>query len=182
MIVVGLGTSLIARGGWLAPLGTMLTQRLGRPVQTMNLGGAGRTSAWGVQMAQRAAAPRPDVVLVEFSINDADIRNLMSFRESYDNAREIVKRIRSSSPRTKIYLMTMNPALGLKAAVRPFLPSYYQTWRDAAHSANVQLIDIYPRWVALGPERLRTLIPDGTHPTEAAGRYIILPPLVAALS
>ncbi|WP_082584764.1 SGNH/GDSL hydrolase family protein [Caulobacter sp. Root655] len=182
IVLVGLGTSLTARGGWLDALAIGLSKRWRARVKAINLGGGGKASPWGVSMLPRVVAARPDIVLVEFSVNDADIRLGVSLEQSRANARRIVDELKRRCPGVRICLMTMSPVLGVKALLRPMLGAYYDVWRAVAAESRVELIDIYPLWRRQSAARLRAMIPDGTHPTDAAALAITLPAVEHALS
>src|SRR4051812_12543860 len=82
MTVVALGTSLTHSGGWIKPLETQLTECLGRPVSVLDFGRDGATSDWGVAILGEVIRARPDVVLVEFAVNDAAWFKGFSLRHS----------------------------------------------------------------------------------------------------
>ena len=133
-------------------------------------------------MLPKVVAARPDIVLVEFAVNDADIRLGVGLEQSRANALRIVGELKRQCPGARICLMTMNPVLGVKALLRPMLGAYYDAWRAAAVESRVELIDIYPIWRRQPAARLRAMIPDGAHPTDAAALAITLPAVEHALT
>ena len=54
----------------------------------------------------------PDVVLIEFSINDAVWLKGVSLQRSRENATKIVHAIKEARPNTRLFLMTINPTFG----------------------------------------------------------------------
>lgn len=165
-------------GGWVAGL----REALGPRFVLHNAAGWGRDSVWGLAMLERRVlARRPDVVLVEFSINDADRRRAISIEASRRNATELVERIRAARPSCLPLLMAMSPALERHAACRGDLDAYYDAWEGVARTSGAAWVDHRPAWRALAPHDLRRALPDGLHPTPEAARALMLPPLLAAL-
>jgi lysophospholipase L1-like esterase len=143
-----------------------------------NAAGWGRDSAWGLgTVERRVLAHDPHVVLVEFSINDADRRRGISLAVSRRNTEAILDRIRAAAPGCRTLLMTMSPALGRHARVRPDLEAYYDLYRRLARERGLALADHLAAWKALDPAALRRSLPDGLHPAPAAACSIILPGL-----
>ncbi|UPK29780.1 SGNH/GDSL hydrolase family protein [Bradyrhizobium sp. 195] len=180
LTVVALGTSLTHSGGWLKPLETQLSECLDRSVNVLNFGRDGATSDWGVAVLEDVVHAGPDVVLIEFSINDAALTKGTSLRRSRENVKTIVLRLRDALPRLKIFLMTMNPAFGPRAWIRPQIAAYYDVYRTLAAELDVGYIDNLPDWNNL--TELRARIPDGLHPVpEWAGR-ILVPTIARAIA
>jgi lysophospholipase L1-like esterase len=179
--LLALGTSLTARGGWLQPLATALGWTWRRPVQAINMGGPGRTSAWGLARLADAARVRADIALIEFASNDADVRRAITPARSRANLAALIDGLRTADGTTRIFVMTMSPALGLRGLLRPALADYYRGYHEVAAARRAELIDIYAAWRRLSPAELHAAIPDGLHPTAAAHRRITLPTILAAL-
>src|SRR3546814_4847492 len=91
--VVTFGTSITARGGWQEPLAAALSDCLARPVESVKIGGPGQASDWGLENAERGGALKPDLVMVQFEITDADLRHCMGLR-SDDETSELPPPIR----------------------------------------------------------------------------------------
>lgn len=177
------GTSLTANADWPEALAGALAECLGRPVNLARIARAGAGSGWAADQIGRVAEGNPDIVLIEFAINDADLHDGLWLGESIANHRALIAGLRAQAPGARLVLMTMNPAQGLRGLLRPRLTRYYATYRDLAMETDIGLIDLYPRWLALSPgaRGLR----DGLHPDAATARGVIVPvalPVLAALA
>src|SRR5690606_22540723 len=73
--IVVVGTSLTARYNWPDRLETALMGCLDQPVEVETLARAGASIAWGTRQAATVLELKPDLVLIEFAINDADLRD-----------------------------------------------------------------------------------------------------------
>jgi lysophospholipase L1-like esterase len=179
LAIVAFGTSLTARGDWQADL----ADRLGActdavvEVHTIALGGA--NSNWALEHLDEVVALSPDVVLVEFSINDASLLHGVSAHQSRANTERIITSLQALIPHVKVVLMTMNPASGLRWLSRPFLDDFYRIYRDLAEERRVALADLAPRWEVYDGRELA--MPDGLHPTPEAARAVIVPELLQLL-
>lgn len=179
--VVALGTSHTARGGWQQPLANALTRCLAKQVNVLNHGKSGANSQWGVTQASQIAAVEPDIVLIEFAANDASLHGGVSISRSRENITTIVNKLRARHPTVRIILMAMNPAGGMRGALRPLLDRYYDIYRDVADTLHLEFIDYRPAWRKMRAADLRTAIPDGLHPDENAASQIIVPALTQRL-
>lgn len=173
--IVFLGTSLTASYGW----PDQVEGCAAHPVAVSRIARPGAASDWGLARAQDVIAQRPDVVFIEFSVNDADLRHGISLRRSADNHRRLIGALRARLPGARIVLMTMSPAHGLRRLLRPRLPAYYGLYRDLARDLDTGLLDLYPRWRAL-PRKARRQ-EDGLHPGETAASRLIVPGIAAYL-
>lgn len=163
--ILAFGTSLTARAPWPEDLGDTLSACLGHPVQMARVAQNGMGSAWALEQLDRVIAARPDLVLVEFAINDADLLDGVSLRRSRAQHADLLAGLRRALPDTRVLLMTMNPVSGpLRHLQRPRLGAYYGMYHELAAAHGAGLADLYPRWQASGPADL----PDGLHP--APGR------------
>jgi acyl-CoA thioesterase I len=182
-VVVGvMGTSLTARGAWLASLPSALSSAIGRDVSALNFSKVGATSRWGVLALDQIIETPADIMIIEFAINDAAMHRRISLRESEINITGIARRLRSEIPKTRVYLMTMNPARGLSGLVRPRLTRYYDLYAKIAHEQQMGLIDNRASWNALTRKELRAAIPDGGHPTDSFSLAITLKNVVKVLA
>jgi acyl-CoA thioesterase I len=179
--LVTFGTSLTASGGWQGALATELERCLGRDVDVINLGKSGMASDWGAQSVGLVIAAKPDIVLIEFSSNDASLRRLVGLKKSQDNIRTIVRSLRNNDPNTRIYLMAMSPALGLRGLIRPYLNAYYDSYISLSKELGTGFIDHRPAWANLSDDQLRTAIPDGTHPDPRVARTVMVPNIVGSI-
>lgn len=182
MKIVTLGTSLSARGGWQEPLRRSLDACLNGDVAVVNLAKSGMTSEWGLTQIDKVVAERPDVVLIEFAVNDADVTELMSLSRSAANMTEIILRLRESETRPAVYVMAMSPVSGLRGMIRPFLGEYEEMHRVAAKKLGAGFIDHRPAWARLPDEEIASAIADGVHPDPTVASRVIVPGLVRALA
>jgi len=180
--IVTLGTSLSARGGWQEPLEQSLRTCLNSDVTVVNLAKSSMTSEWGLTQIDKVVAERPDVVLIEFAVNDADVTEFMSLSRSAANMTEIILRLRESDSRPAVYVMAMNPVSGLRGMIRPFLGEYEEMHAVVAKKLGAGFIDHRPAWARLSDEEIASAIADGVHPEPVAASRVIVPGLVRALS
>lgn len=167
MTLAVLGTSLTARADWPEALRDRIAACSGREVRLVRVAEPGAYSGWGMAQVPALIAAAPDLVLVEFTINDADLRDGIGRAQSRDNHAEIIGRIRAARPEAAIGLLVLNPPRGLRALTRPFLGRYREIYRDLAQEEGVGLLDLHETWrkaLALQPD----LLPDGLHPTPEA--------------
>ncbi|TNC74789.1 SGNH/GDSL hydrolase family protein [Rubellimicrobium roseum] len=178
--VVALGTSLTARYDWPQEVGAELGRCLDRPVTVTKVAKPGANVSWGAGQVAEVAAAQPDIVLIEFAINDADMLDGLSLSESDRLHRQLVSDLRDASPSTGLTLMTMNPVTGLRSLVRPRLEDHYAAYGTLAGSLDLGLVDFHPRWLARAPSE-RGLHTDGLHPDPATASAVIVPALVSHL-
>jgi len=177
-----LGTSLTALYDWPARLEAALAACLDQPVRITVIARPGATIAWGADQVAMVAASAPNLVLVEFAINDADLRGGLSPAAAAQRHRDLVVGLRAAiAPAPRIVLMTMNPARGPRGWMRPRLAAHYAGYVDLARTADLGLVDLYSRWLAL-PVEARGLERDGLHPAPRVAARIILPVLVPYLA
>lgn len=178
--IVVLGTSLTAWYDWPDRLGADLAECLGRLVEVGTVAKGGMGSEWGLGQVAAVAALAPDIVLMEFAINDADLRRMTSLSASTQTHRRLVADLRAARPGVRIVLMTMNPARGLRGALRPRLGAWYAGYRALAAELDTGLVDLYPRWLARQNPAEGT--GDGVHPDPDVTAGMILPVLVPYLA
>jgi acyl-CoA thioesterase-1 len=180
--VVTLGTSLSARGGWQEPLSRSLAACLNSDVTVVNLAKSGMTSEWGLAQIDKVIAERPDIVLVEFAVNDADVTEFTSLSRSAANMAQIISALRESETKPAVYVMAMNPVSGLRGMIRPFLGQYEEMHASVARRLGAGFIDHRPAWARLSDEEIAEAIADGTHPEPVTAARVIVPGLVHALA
>lgn len=173
--VVAFGTSLTAAEQWQNEVAARLADCA--EVSIATIAQAGANSDWAVTALPQVVAARPEIVLVEFSANDASLLHGVAAETSRANTAAIIEAVEAAGARP--VLMTMNPAHGLRALSRPWLGDYYELYRDIARERGVALIDLAPIWQARSD--LADAIPDGVHPTDAAARDVVAPAVAAAL-
>jgi acyl-CoA thioesterase I len=176
---VFMGTSLTAGDPWPDLVVERLQACVTHPLRAQRIAEGGVTSAWGLSQIEAAIAAAPNLLLLEFAINDADLRHGLSLEESRDNHRAMLARLKEGLPEARIILMTTNPATGLRRLLRPRLAAYYAQYRTLAAEMDVGLIDLYPRWLAL--PRAAQGLTDGVHPAPDRAALVIVPVVTAYL-
>jgi hypothetical protein len=179
--IAALGTSLTARGGWLEALPGGLAPRLLRPVVTHNFGRVGANSRQGLALLDAVVGALPEVVLLEFAINDAAVHRGVSLAESVTNLTRMVRELRRALPDLRLYLMTMSPVRGWYRLLRPRLNVYYDEYAAIAAREQAGLIDHRRAWAALSPAELAEALPDGRHPIARVARAIVAAHVLAAI-
>ena len=159
---------------------------LGRPVETTVIARSGQTVAWGAAQTPALLAARPDVVLIEFTANDADPRRRITPARADALHGEILDALLAARPEARVLLLGMNPSFGLRGLLR---------LREARHLADyvarargdtrIGYIDLAPDWTArIAAEGRNSVLPDGLHPAPDAARAVIparLAPAIAGL-
>jgi len=193
--IVVFGTSLTQGGAWPKQVETWLNG-LGHKgkATVLNKGLSGSdTQSHGLRHLDRdVIALKPDVVFVEFGMNDCIQRDgdkepkvpLEKFKE---NLGTIVDRIRKEVPKAEIILLTMNPAADSEKTpnsgkFRAALLDYYEAVRGIGKTKKLLVIDTYAAWKEVDAARVKRLIPDGVHPSAAGNEAVTTPAIKAALT
>jgi acyl-CoA thioesterase-1 len=180
--IVAFGTSLTESGGWSDELERALTRCVSRPVRVVRIARNGATSDWGLSQTGHVISERPDVILIEFYINDAALNRFIARDRSRANLSAIVDELRRQLPSARIFIMAMNPVSGMRRLMRPWLNTYIEAHRDVAAEKGIEYIDHQPLWLLLTTSDLAAAIPDGLHPVAKAAVQIIVPELVDRIS
>ncbi|MDO6512884.1 SGNH/GDSL hydrolase family protein [Neptuniibacter sp. 2_MG-2023] len=175
--IVTLGTSLTKRGNWVASLENVLGKYKSANVNVLNLAISGATSNEGVEQLDELLEYKPSVVLMEFSVNDADYFRGISLSKSLNNLDYIIKTIRADNEDVTIILMIMNPVYGIRSWIRPMLGEYRYRHMLLARKNNIEYFDFRPRWMDMYEGNFKKVIPDGLHPTSRAAESVIVPVL-----
>lgn len=186
--VVVYGTSLsTGRNGraWMNEVVRLLHADYSGRVTYHLSGKGGRWSAWGVQNLEDSVLKKqPDVVMIEFAINDASYLNGTSVELARLNLQYMIDRIKLSDPACEIILQVMNMAIGKSATYRPNLEAYYNLVREIAHKENLLLIDHFPNWKIIldkGEDTFLKYVPDGLHPNKMGAVEVIAPYIIQRL-
>lgn len=186
--IVTYGTSLTAASAWVKQVEQALTERYPELVKVTNSGSPGKHSHWGVQNLQKRVIDlEPDVVLIEFAINDSVAKFNCPLEKAKANLELMITRIQTELPDCVIILQVMNPVIGTKgpAGHRPHLDDYYQMYRDVAAARKLVLVDHAPAWKVVldqGEDAFHDLVPDSLHPNAEGCKQIITPGILEALS
>ena len=179
--IVVYGTSLSAsKEGWAAMLEDSLSALYPGKAEVINSAQAAMWSSWGVEnLRERVLTEKPDMVIIEFAMNDA----YLPYSTSVEAAR-LNLRIRELHPSCSIYIQVMNMPIAEHKTQRPDIELYYNLYRKEAKKLKVKLIDHYEYWVPLlkkGEKEFRRHVPDGIHPNITAQRELVLPHILKAL-
>ena len=178
--IVALGTSLTRRALWPDRLAETLGRCLPAGTSVVRVARPGMGSAWALGQVGIIAAERPDLVIVELAINDADVTDGLWLGQSRDNHRALIRALRAASPDTEVLLLTTNPVSRRARLTRPFLALYQRLYGELADSEGAGLVDGYGRWLRhRGPD---TDLGDGVHPDPASEADLYTAPLVQAIA
>ena len=170
--IVAFGTSLTVGSFWPERLAADLARCLGHPVTAGRIAKSGAGSDWGLTQVARVLEAQPDIVVVEFAINDADLFGGLSLDTSIARHLQLIGQLTGGEDAPAILLMTTNPvAPGWRSLQRPRLAAYYRSYRALAAQTGSALADLWPRWVA-------PIGGDGLHPDPEAEAALALPVLM----
>lgn len=183
------GTSLSKSGAWVPQLQTALESRYPGLVKLTNSARGGQHSGWGVENVDAAVvAMKPDVVFIEFAINDAVTRFNLSLDDVRRNLDTILDRITRALPGCEIIPQIMNPGLGRPEghpSHRRNQAAYEQLYRDAARKRGLRLIDHSMAWNDLlrreGEAGFKKYVPDSVHPSADGYATFVLPTLARSI-
>lgn len=187
--VVIFGTSLSKGGAWVTQMKDALERRFPGLVTLTNGAKSGQNSRWGLANVEtNVIAQRPDVVFIEFSINDAVARFDLSLEESRRNLESILDKITSALPHCEIILQIMNPVVGKPADDRSYRrdqEKYAEIYRDVAKARGLLAIDHTPAWKAVlaegGEAEFKRYVRDGVHPSPEGYAKFVTPTILAAI-
>ena len=174
------GTSLSARANWPDELATALHDCGLVDTEVRRFAQAGANSSWGVAHLEWLGYYSPDLVIVEFAMNDADVVDGLWPGNSRSNLDEIVTRLRRKAPDVAIMLLSTNPVTGWARLKRPFLGRYYTDYLAISAQQDIGLLDGYGRWMQL-PGRAAD-IPDGVHPVPDVEARLLTRPIAEAIA
>lgn len=179
--IVALGTSLSARPQiWPDVLEQTLRACREEQVEVLRIAGPGQNVEWGRAQVPAVIAARPDLVLVEFAINDASLQRGMTLAQAGRQHRALIAELQQGLPEAQIVLLTMNPAYGARGLIRPWLAHHYAAYAALAAETATGFVDLHARWQA----RARAdqgLAEDGLHPSPDIAAQVVVPVLMAYL-
>lgn len=186
--VVVYGTSLSSGENgqaWMGEVARQLNEKYGNHLKYYLAGKGGMWSTWGIQHLEDSVIQKqPDVVILEFGINDAFQKYNTSPGLARLNLEYMINRIQIYSPSCEIILQVMNMPIGKSAGFRPNLTAYYDMYRKVAKRRKLLLIDHYPNWQRIlqqGEKEYLKHVPDGIHPNAESGKKIISPEIINRL-
>ncbi|MHA6264575.1 SGNH/GDSL hydrolase family protein [Arenibacterium sp. CAU 1754] len=169
--VVVLGTSLTANYDWADQLGDMFANCPSRDVAVSVVARPGATSHWGLEQVDKVVALAPEIVLIEFAVNDANIRRGILPGSSRTNHQSMLNALAEKRPEARIVLMTMNPVSSARGVLRPMIGRYYALYPDLAARNAVGFVNLTRHWADRPSPRAD--LPDGLHPGKDAAREVI---------
>ena len=186
--IVFYGTSLTAEGAWVPQLLAELHERFPKRITSFNGAESGMHSRWGVaNLDARVLKHAPDVVFIEFSVNDACARFEITPEEARANLETMIDRIRLLNPLCDVILQVMNPVLDRPAGHtghRPHLAQYQDGYRQVGQERGLLVIDHMPAWTELlarDEKTFRNLVPDGLHPQADGYARLVMPEILSRL-
>ncbi|MBF9032116.1 hypothetical protein HKCCE3408_17085 [Rhodobacterales bacterium HKCCE3408] len=178
-----LGTSLSHNEVWTIRLGEALSPCLGSDpeIHVAAFPGADIASIRDTGLIGPMVATDPDIVLIEFAVNDADLRDGPGRAEADRLTRALLAELGGALPGALRVEMTMSPATGLRGLLRPWLEGHYaDAVARAGAGASDGAVDLYRRWLAL-PRGSRGL-GDGLHPDPEVTAAVIVSPLAGYIA
>lgn len=174
------GTSLSLRAKWPDNLTTTLETCGIKAAQIARFAKAGANSSWAVTEVEAVVNYKPDVIIIEFGINDGDLFDGLWPWQSLRNHQAITTGLQAGAPEAAIILLTTNPVSGLARLQRPNLRRYNKLYSDLAQQSGIGLFDGYGRWLALPGWQAH--IVDGVHPDPQAEADLLTQPLTKAIA
>jgi acyl-CoA thioesterase-1 len=196
--IVAMGTSLTSDiesqplGGsqWVAQIRNWLNDEFpgqatvynyGRGASASSVGGVGGGGAGrsGFAMLATVLAVNPDVIFIEYTVNDAHTPYGISLQDCEDNINTIIDDIYANNPDIEVVLQVMNAfthAAGITS--RPDILAYNQVYRDVAQTRGLLCIDHYWNYLDLINKDLVTFnsyVPDGLHPNATGHENMNIP-------
>lgn len=182
---VAYGTSLTADGAWVASVSTELDPQYPDAVVFENTAESARFSGWGLEnFRERVLDHAPDMLFIEFAVNDAYSPYETSVAQSRANMETMLDQLGLEFPECSVVLIVTNHVIGPGAEARPALADYYAEVRRIAAERDLLLVDEEPAWRLLherAPEVFDVLVPDGLHPTYAGHDRMNRPLILDAL-
>lgn len=184
--IVVYGTSLSANPkGWSAMLQDSINAIYPGAVEVINSARGAMWSTWGVQnLDERVLSKNPDMVLIEFAMNDAYLPYKTSLKVCRINLEYMIDRIEDAYPQCEIILQVMNMPIAEPLKQRPRINEYYDIYRKVAKKRKLQLIDHYTYWERIqkqGEKEFRTFVPDDIHPGQKAWQMYTVPLILKEL-
>ena len=180
--VVVYGTSLTSGGAWPEQMRREVEARYPGQIRLTDTAKSGEHSDWGVSHFQsRVIDEKPDVLFLEFAVNDAVQRFHIPLERSRHNLERMIDRVRAANPNVEVVLQTTNPVIDRPkgdSGYRPYLYNYFGVVREVAAARGTVLIDQETAWQKVldeGRAAYRTLVPDGLHPSPVGYARVATP-------
>jgi len=151
-----------------------------RPVEVVNAGVGGNTTADGLARFERDVLAREPVgVVIMFGLNDSWIDagtspSRLTTEQFRDNLKQMIATLKSRG--VQVVLMTPNPAIAPTYGPERnrTLKPYVEAVRQIAREEDLALVDVYARFAELGLEGadVNGLFTDAMHPNPAGQKLI----------
>ncbi len=182
--IATVGTSLTFQGDyydlWQRQVERGLREGKTSIARLYNFGELGAASDFGLTFLPKLLAFRPEIVALEYNMNDAYIARGISVAQAQTNHQTMISQLRANDSNVKICLMIMNQPVtgGLHPlSDRVNWAAYAQMYRDmCAADTALTLIDLSPGW----SDATVSEIPDGVHPTKAAVSSRSVPTMITS--
>lgn len=175
--IVAFGTSLTARAIWPQEVEGLLDRCLAAGAEITRVARPGANSDWGGTQVGNVVAGRPDLVIVEFAINDSDLLDGLSRGRSRSNHEALIGAFRAQG--AAVLLVATNPVGRLAALKRPLLPAYQDLYPALAQDMVTGFFDGELRWRQFAG--WRSALPDGVHPDPAVEAQLFAAPIAAMI-
>jgi acyl-CoA thioesterase-1 len=174
--IVVFGTSLSGPPYiWPDTLGAALATCRGTPVEIIRIAKPGAGSDWAKTQTAPVITAQPDLIIIEFAINDADLFDGISRAESHENHRAILTEFTQALPQTQILLVTTGPVQGMQRIKRYFLGRYFRVYSSLSAEFDTGLIHTHSHWPTAS-------LPDGLHPQNGDANAVMVPQLLETLT
>jgi acyl-CoA thioesterase I len=185
VVVYGTSLSSLPWSTWAGDVEGAFEERYPGRTTFINSAKGGMWSGWGVENLERLViGKRPDMVMIEFGINDAYLEYETSVGLARQNLEVMIDRILAANNECEVILMTMNPPVDVHLERRPNIDGYYDMYRDVAGERGFLLIDHHVEWMkilASDRELFDRYVPDGIHPGPEGCAEVIAPAILKAL-
>lgn len=137
-------------------------------LEVINAGVVGETSVQGVDRLQPIIDQKPDVVIVEFGMNDW--RKGVSCEDFRHNLKTIVDRLEKC--KVRVLLMSINPDYqGLFKGTSRVINKYNSVIREVAYEKRIRIADVNALWKReIRP--IKAGLQDAIHPNELGYKII----------
>jgi hypothetical protein len=177
--IVAFGTSLTARALWPDELPKALSA-CGIEAEVERVAKPGANSRWARDSLADVLDLAPDLVIVEFAVNDADIIDGLWPWQARKFLDEIVRGLRADASDPAILLMSGSSVRGMAQRLqRPFLAHYQSDYARLADHLDVGFLNTTVLW---GAEDLAMALPDGLHPDPGREAELVVPALADAIA
>ncbi len=186
--IVVYGTSLTSGGAWPRQMRDAIERLYPGQIRLTDTAKSGEHSDWGVaNFKSRVLDHHPDVLFLEFAVNDAVRRFHIPLARSRRNLDAMIDRARAQNPNVEVVLQTTNPVIDRPKwdpGYRPYLYNYFNVVREAAAAKGTVLIDQETAWqkvLSEGRDAYHAVVPDGLHPSPRGYAQVATPRILRTM-